>query len=135
MKTTKEMIEVMAAFDEGKEIEWRFAIYDNNWADVTTPPEWNWGMYDYRVKPGKKFRPYKDTEEMLDDFCERFHVKRTDFGEPFIWIQSKISFVKYLVEVITDSSVCTLKISIGMTDLFKKYTYKDGSPCGKEIKE
>lgn len=97
MKSIKEMIKVMEAFDEGK-----------------------------------KFRPYKDTEEMLDDFCERFKVKRTDFGEPFIWIKNKSYGVKYLICAIVESYVLTLNDILEMDDLFKKYTYKDGSPCGKE---
>lgn len=136
MKTTEEMIEmieVIEAFKEGKKIE-RRRINDYEWVDDPTPL-WDWALYDYRKKPEKEFRPYKDTEEMLDDFCERFHVTRTDYAEPSIWIKSKNSGVKYLIEVIGDFGVWTVKISIGMTDLFKKYTYKDGSPCGKEVEE
>lgn len=129
-KLTERMIHVMQAFTEGKEIECRFKDC-NEWIDDTTPV-WDWVEFDYRVKPGKKFRPYNDTEEMLDDFCKRFPVKRTDYGEPFIWIKSKCG-VKYLIEVITDSNVWTVSNAVEMDDLFKKYTYKDGSPCGKEV--
>ena len=54
MKTTKEMIEVMQGYADGKEIEvcnplglWET---DNN-------PYWNWFMRDYRIKPKSKTRP------------------------------------------------------------------------------
>lgn len=132
MKTTEEMIEmieVIEAFKEGKKIE-RRRINDYEWVDDPTPL-WDWALYDYRKKPEKEFRPYKDTEEMLNDFCERFPVKRTDYGEPFIWIKNE-SGVKYLITAITECHVWIGDIAIGMTDLFKKFTYKDVSPCGKK---
>lgn len=130
MKTIEEMIEVMKAYNEGKEIQCLFANCDE-WEDDTNP-RWDWILRDYRVKSEKQYRPYKDTEEMIDDYCERFHVTRTDYAEPFIWIKSKCG-VKYFIEVITESNVWTVNNVVEMNDLFKKYTYKDGSPCGKEV--
>lgn len=85
-------------------------------------------------KTEKKYRPYKDTEEMLDDFCERFKAKRTCFTEPPIWVKSKTG-IKYLINEITESHVWIASAVIGMNDLFKLFTYKNDSPCGKEIKE
>ena len=46
MKTTKEMIEVMQAYDRGEQIE---AVYGGVWVDIDMP-EWSWGLRDYRVK-------------------------------------------------------------------------------------
>ncbi len=43
--------------------------------------------------------------------------------------------VKYLIAAIGDFHVWTACASCSMDDLFKKYTYKDGSPCGKEVEE
>lgn len=47
MKTTKEMIEVMQAFEDGKEI----LLWDNiqGYVHVATP-QWNWEHKTYRVK-------------------------------------------------------------------------------------
>lgn len=52
MKTTQEMIEVMQAHLDGKEIEYR---YNNNpdWMKSTVPL-WDWPHIDYRVKEQKK---------------------------------------------------------------------------------
>lgn len=53
--TTKEMIEVMEAFERGEEIEacWKG---DFSWTSKAEPC-WHWGFYDYRVKPKEpKFR-------------------------------------------------------------------------------
>ena len=50
MKTTKEMIEVMTAYDSGAEIE-RF--YTGKWEDIKVPC-WDWDNIDYRIKEQKK---------------------------------------------------------------------------------
>ena len=135
MKTTKEKIEVMKAYEEGKTIEHKNKDGDK-WFEVSTP-SWNWRDYDYRVKEEPKYRPYKDTEEMINDFCERFGVKRTNFGEPFIWVKSKdvgILIIRkclitefYLKAVILGSNNEVSHLS----ELFDDYTYLDGSLCGK----
>ena len=53
-KTTKEMIEVMQAFERGETIEviWRDNATDS-W-DVATTPNWDWSAFDYRVAPKPK---------------------------------------------------------------------------------
>lgn len=47
MKTTKEMIEVMQAFVDGKPIE--YAYYDE-WFSIEDP-DWDWCEKDYRIAP------------------------------------------------------------------------------------
>lgn len=48
MKTTLEMIEIMQAFADGKEIEW----YCGGWVKCEKPT-WNWGKNDYRIAEKK----------------------------------------------------------------------------------
>jgi len=54
MKTIDEMLAVMQAAKEGKEIQKRYLYpsvsMTNEWVDFHIP-DWNWGIYDYRVKP------------------------------------------------------------------------------------
>lgn len=50
MKTTKEMIEVMTAYDNGADIE---IFMNDNWKDAVNPG-WNWCNFDYRIKEQKK---------------------------------------------------------------------------------
>lgn len=47
-KTTKEMIEVMQAFDEGKLCEYCKKGF-NTWRPATSPT-WNWDTKNYRIK-------------------------------------------------------------------------------------
>ena len=49
MKTTKEMIEVMQAFEDGEDIQ--ADCYDSaGWHDIVRSV-WNWSDCDYRIKP------------------------------------------------------------------------------------
>lgn len=50
---TKEMIEVMQAHLDGKNIEYSPADSQKDWKPVGIP-SWNWDAYDYRVAPEPK---------------------------------------------------------------------------------
>ena len=52
VKTVKEMIEVMEAYENGAIIEYSNPHY-NYWESVTYP-SWDWCSYDYRVKELKQ---------------------------------------------------------------------------------
>ena len=61
--TTKEMIEVMQAYDRGEQIERRDRC-GNNWF-LAPVPSWDWVQYEYRVKPKPKYVPFETAEEFL----------------------------------------------------------------------
>lgn len=129
MKTTAEMIEVMKAYEEGKQIE--FSYDGRNWSLLKSIPIWAWDHTDYRIAEKNKYRPYKDTNEMIDDFCKRSKAKRSAMGEPFIWIKDE--YKKYLITSISNLFCTIVDIEVStrsMQDLFEYYTYLDGSPCG-----
>lgn len=130
--TTKEKIEVMKAYAEGKKIQ----IRDRGlrvWTDwgLSLEPDWNWGSYDYRIKPDSTYRPYKNTEEMIEDFKKRFNAKVPPYAMPMIWVKRKDG--SNLAKLITGFRDKWVEIIISVWDmhnLFEDYTYLDGSPCG-----
>lgn len=88
----------------------------------------------------KKFRPYKDKDEMIEDFKKRYSSyggwsgKDNPMYNPMIWIKSKATGFRHLVTDYGDDSYnCSYvwigSISIGFKELYKNYTYLDGSPC------
>lgn len=84
----------------------------------------------------KKFRPYRDTAEMLRNFIDRFDLLNHDDRLPSIWIKSRINDICYFIvrvaeDVITiiGSTDCGI-ITLSMDNLFENYTYLDGSLCG-----
>ena len=125
MKTTKEMIEVMQAYERGEKIE---CFNDGEqWRDVNSPI-WDWLHNDYRVKPKRMFLPLEKAEDFLE--AQRKHgvfVKRIKDGVLFC------SYVYYTGRVLLeDSKGDTESTHIG--DLYGKYVFEDGTPCGKEIR-
>ena len=129
-KTTKEKIEIMQSYEDGKEIE---MLIDGKWEFIAIP-HWNWELTDYRVKEEPKYRPYKDTEEMINDFCERSGAKRSTMGEPFIWVKYKaeVNIAKCLITSFTDSFAYISSKKYSLSELFDDFTYCDGTPIGKK---
>jgi len=137
--TTKEMIEVMQAYADGKGIE-RRCKHDlsEKWEDAKDPG-WNWNLFDYRIKPEKaepRYRPYKDTDEMIADWDKRCNANThwPEYGMPVIWVKDTIGYKHLLVDY-GDATVETSYEKLSMSELLKGYTYLDGSPCGKEVAE
>lgn len=126
--TTKEKIEVMKAYEEGKTIQ-AFDLEQGKWVNCHNPT-WNWLSFDYRIKPESKYRPYKDTEEMIEDFKKRFNAKVPPYAMPMIWVRNKTFKDCRLITVFRDKVVMIIVSGEDMKELFKDYTYLDGSPCG-----
>ena len=127
MKTTAEMIEVMKAYEEGKKIEYYNSVCED-WTLLQGIPVWDWDYSDYRIAEEKKYRPYKDTNEMIDDFCKRSGTKRSEMGEPFIWVKN--GDYKRLITAFDDYTCRISGAFWNMVNLYENFTYLDGSPCG-----
>ena len=83
-----------------------------------------------RVEKEPQYRPYKDTEEMIADYKERFKVSNVPaFCMPLIWV--KIRTLKSLITEYLNDSVSVNGMIYSVGALFVECTYLDGSPCGK----
>lgn len=92
------------------------------------------------AEPGEeKWRPYKDTNEMIRDFLNRYNsyndncYPNNPMYNPLIWIRHKISNETALIMYYADGLVSINSIFASIQAIFEDYTYLDGSPCG--IKE
>lgn len=110
MTTTEEMIVVMQAYLDGKEIEY-WDNYPPTWRQATKPT-WDWHTTDYRVKPEPERTPFtfEDAEFLIGKVVKHKTTKH--------------------LAVIT---LCFPKsTNIGAyKQLFEEYIFLDGSPCGK----
>ena len=94
-----------------------------------------------------KFRPYKDTDEMIEDFKKRYNSyggwsgKDNPMYNPMIWIKSKATGFRHLVTDYGDNDKCghcnKICIWVGtlpimFKELYEDYIYLDGTPCGIE---
>ena len=130
MKTTKEMIEVMQAYEEGAQIQIK-PSYTTEWSDANFP-WWNWSDFDYSVKQ-KKYVPFDTAEEFLA-------AQRAHGGDALITITEDGVLKKHDISVSLDGSVYD-HIDDGDVDyigefedlLFEDYKFADGTQCGKEV--
>ena len=130
MKTTKEMIEVMQAYDKGEKIETLISGEQKKWFDNKNPA-WNWEKCDYRVKK-KVYIPFDTPEEFLA-------AQRAHGGDALITIEDG-ELKKHDISVCLDGSVYD-HIDDGSVDyigdfedlLLEDYKFADGTPCGKEV--
>lgn len=93
-------------------------------------------LFYFVEEPGKEeFRPYKDVDEMVEDFKKRFNVNVPPYEMPLIWIKTKDADKKYLiVRFVSAVTIChNIEVyTLTFEDLAEAYTYLDGSPCGIE---
>lgn len=130
MKTTKEMIEVMQAFERGEQIEVKDLNGTYGWVN-TKDPLWDWSEFDYRVKPNTKktYVPFDTPEEFLA--AQREHVET---------VRCKIDDELYHVYINNRSETIlvnhygrTGSVITNIVNMFDKYEFADGTPCGKEV--
>lgn len=92
-------------------------------------------FYFIEEQEEKKLRPYRDSDEMIEDFKKRFNVHVQPYEMPLIWIKIKDTDKKYLVVRFASTlTICHNDEVYTPTFeyLVKGYTYLDGSPCGIE---
>lgn len=115
--TTKEKIEIMQAFEDGKEIEFRSAHTEEEWMSCYKAI-WNWEKFEYRVKPDPKYVPYDSVTEVDKDK----------------WVKLKANGVlKRISGIDTKNNSMCIFGWINLKGLFERYTYEDGTPCGKLV--
>lgn len=119
----KELLPVLQAFADGKEIESR---EEDKWYKVLeicneTNPQ------DYRIKPEPKYRPFKDAEECWTEMQKH---------QPFGWVKDKKDGHHALITAVDDDT-CGMSLNgnaawslSGIMDLF---TFADGVPFGMKV--
>ena len=131
MKTTKEIIEIIQAYEKGASIQEKEIVddveYYAKWEDVENPL-WNFENYDYRVKPKPKYVPFDTPDEFLE--AQRVH------GEV---LEDKKNGVKMTAYVNKNGIVACAKffsntwMVSSLQNILRDYRFKDGTPCGKII--
>lgn len=118
---TKEMIEVMQAFVNDKEIEWKYrSISDVKWKLLCSlEPLWDWSDCDYRIKKETKYIPFKwqDREQLRGK-----------------WVRLKEKNEEFLIsgfELTKSPYVFFNEDCISFRELFEEYEFLNGNPCGK----
>lgn len=130
--TTERMIEVMQAYVDGDQIEYKekegVSEY-HEWELLDIVPSWDWYKFDYRVKPKATYRPYKNAEEFLRGQKEHgiFLVISDIFNDCYVLPLCVNEFVKLSYNSIKNGPVEKLA---AYDFLFDNCIWQDGTPCG-----
>lgn len=123
----KELLPIIQAFSEGKEIEGIYKGIKSPWFKVEDM------VFDggtiFRIKPEPKYRPFKNIEECWKEMQKH---------QPFGWIINIDTERSRMIEIVDKSEDTNLPISIcgrwwTLAQLFEKFIFDDGTLFG--IKE
>ena len=118
----KEAAKVMEAYADGKKVQKQ--DINGLWIDCDNPM-FDWASFNYRIKPGPKYRPFKSQEECW----EEMH-KHPDFG----WVRrKKCNALLWNVTSINKDDITIICDYYKFHRAFECFEFTDGAPFG--IKE
>ena len=147
----KQLVAVLQAYINGKtiqyyDVDYSFKVkhpgernFNNKWVDVDEDHIFRLDLYEYRIKPEPKYRPFKDAEECWQEMLKH---------QPFGWVKIKGNKPSYeLLACISENNenneapVCfasygsvdggvVIRSSSRFDKMFKVFTFADGAPFG-----
>lgn len=124
-KEAKDLLPIIQAFAEGKEIEGLYKGTKSPWFKIKDM-DFNGGII-FRIKPEQKYRPFKNAEECLAEM-----QKHRLFG----WVKNQ-----GLYRNIANVMICSITFAdneardVDYEQAFKNYTFADGMPFGVKVEE
>ena len=128
-KRCKELLPIMQAFAEGKEIQFK----ENNTWKTVEEVDYSWNPVYYRIKPTEEYRPYKDCDEMIADYKARFNTNCSSYAMPLIWVKHKQSNCRYLIHTYAENEVYINNDRYTLEELFEYFEYLNGSKIGVRV--
>ena len=129
-KEAANLLPIIQAFAEGKNIEYRSKGFNEDWKKVTEIPELSFESFEYRIKPEPKFRPFKDAEECWQEMLRH---------QPFGWLFIEDNIPRNILAINNRSIVLASFVKGYLIQSFKDaihvYTFADGTPFGVKIEE
>ena len=118
----KEMLPIMQAFTEGKTIQFR--TNNRSWVDLLDNDIEINAIFEYRIKPEQKYRPFKTQEECWNEMLKH---------QPFGWVKAPDGKF-FCIDMVFDDGIVYKYSSCKFDEYLKgQYSFVDGEPFG--IKE
>lgn len=121
-KEAAELLPIIQAFAEGKDIEYRSKRFNEDWKKVTQIPALSFESFEYRIKLEPKYRPFANTEECWNEMLRH---------NPLGWFKDKKAKEFFTLNCISDKDP---KIKT-YEYLFNDCVFMDGSICGVIVEE
>ena len=125
----KELLPVIKAFSEGKDIEIRSKNSHAQLNGWTKMDEFIFGNFEYRIKPEPKYRPFKNAEE-----CWKEMLKHQPFG----WVKGDKCFYNIVSVSNIDVSMANVSgdiITLYFSEVIEDNTFADGTLFGVKVEE
>lgn len=144
----KQLVNVLQAYLNGKtiqyyDVDYSFKIahpgernFNNKWVDVDEDHIFKLDLYEYRIKPELKCRPFRNVEECWQEMLKH---------EPFGWVKEKGDKLSYeLLACVSENDEAPISFavygSVGMgiidrpsiefNEMFNAFTFADSAPFG-----
>ena len=126
----KELLPIIQAFAEGKNIEYRSKGFNEDWKKVTQIPALSFKSFEYRIKPKPRYRPFANAEECWQEMQRHqpFGVVKDKYfanyqtHRAFTCLTTKGCYFRGFEDVAFESS-------------FKNLLFADGLPFGVKVEE
>lgn len=125
-KEAAELLPIIKAFVEGKEIEGLYKGTKSPWFKIKDM-DFNEGII-FRIKPEPKYRPYANAEECWQEMLKH---------QPFGWVKMKdTESGYYILKGIANQVVIGLnETPFSYKKVFEDYIFADGMPFGVKVEE
>lgn len=116
-KNAAELLPIIKAFIEGRVIQKK--TVDKGWQDIYFP-SFNSNPKEYRIKPGSKYRPFRDSEECWQEMLKH---------EPFGWVKDKDKGFRLYIVGLNQIRAFT-QVGHNYDQALDEFTFADGTPFG-----
>ena len=120
----KRFLPIIKAYAEGKTIQ-ESPAGKEDWADIQDFVSVNMRLYDYRVKPHPKYRPFKDAGECWQEMQKH---------RPFGWVKMDDEYC-YIDKVYPDIVNISDIDNYELCEAYEMVTFPDGTPFGIRVEE
>lgn len=112
-----EFLPIIKAFSEGRVIQ--IKTVDKGWQDIYFP-SFDSNPKEYRIKPGSKYRPFRDSEECWQEMLKH---------EPFGWVKDKDKGFRLYIVGLNQTRAFT-QLGHNYDQALDEFTFSDGTPFG-----
>ena len=123
-KEAAELLPIIKAFSEGKEIEGLYKGTKSPWFKIKDM-NFDEGII-FRIKPEQKYRPFRDVKECWQEMQKH---------QPFGWVKSTLFKDLDLVQRVTTLYVEINRDIIDYKDALEKFTFADDTNFGVKVEE
>lgn len=123
-KEAKQLLPIIKAFSEGKEIEGLYKGTKSPWFKIKDM-DFNEGII-FRIKPEPKCRPFKDAEECWQEMLKH---------QPFGYTYDRFNNIRDCITKVTTTGVSydSPTVVIFFAEVFDRFVFADGAPFGIKV--